>query len=89
MDHFDEVVTYSGADYRCYPTSLRDNQLRNRGQTFRENYTESIIIVGADVSISSGDKVTRNGTVRRVLEVDTDADGIQEILHLGKEFGAR
>jgi hypothetical protein len=87
MTHFGDTVTVSGADYRCMPTTMRDTELQNRGQTFRENYRGSIVISTDDVTIDRGGEVTYNGTVRRVLDLEETPDGFQRILHLGKRFG--
>jgi hypothetical protein len=86
-DHLGQEVTYSGTDYRCYPTSMRDTDLRNRGQTFRDEYMESISVFNSDVTIPLSAVVTRNGTVRRVIDFSDSPDGIQRVLHLGKQFG--
>lgn len=88
-DHLGQTVTISGTAYRCYPVSIRDNELRNRGQTFREEFQEAISVFDSDVSVSIGDKVTRNGTVRRVMATQESPDNLQTVLYLGKEFGAR
>jgi len=66
---------------------MRDNEMRNRGQTFREEYKESIAVIAADVSVDIGDTVTRNSTVRRVMDTGNTGDGLQLILHLGKRYG--
>jgi len=87
MEHQGQTCTISGRSYKCYPTGMRDTELRNRAQTFRENYQTSIAIVNADVTVAMGDKATFGGSVLRVLEVSKSADGLQNILHLGNEFG--
>jgi len=87
MKHVGQQVTYSNVKYDCFPMQMRDTQLRNRDQTFRNEYMTSIAVLNNDVTISRGDKVTYNGTERRVMETSDTADGIQRILHLGKLYG--
>lgn len=85
-DHLGQTLTFRGTSYRCYPVSMRDNELRNRGQTFRDEYLESVSLFSSDITIVKGDKVTRNSVVRRVLDFADGPDGVQRILHLGKEY---
>lgn len=87
MQHAGHSVTVAGATYDCIPASMRDTELKNRDQTFRDDYKASIAIVTDDVTIEIGDTVTYNGTVRRVLDTDSSGDGVQTVLHLGKRFG--
>jgi len=85
-DHLGQKLTFAAVPYRCFPVSMRADVLRNFGQTFHDQYRESVAVFNADVTISKGDKVTRNSTVRRVLEFEDSPDGVQRVLHLGKEF---
>jgi hypothetical protein len=85
-DHFGDTLTYAATSYRCFPVSMRDTELRNRGQTFRESYMESVSVFRADVTIAVGAKVTRNSVTMRVLDKSASPDGLQDVLHLGKEF---
>lgn len=87
--HAGYVFTYGGIDYDCAPSGMRDTELRNREQTFRENYQASIVFINNDVTLSIGDKITYKGSTRRVLDIGDTGDGVQRILHLGNEFGAR
>lgn len=87
MQHAGHTVTVGGIDYPCIPASMRDTELRNHNQTFRENYQASIALVNSDVTVEIDDTVTYKGTIRRVLETGLTGDGLQNVLHLGKRFG--
>jgi len=71
----------------CIPASMRDTELRNRDQTFRDDYRASIAIINSSVSAEQGDRVTYQGAARRVLDTSVNGDGTQKVLHLGSEFG--
>lgn len=86
-DHLGQKVTVSGTVYRCYPVSMRDTDLRNRGQEFRQEYRESVSVFNSDVTVAIGDVVTRNGTERRVIDIEDGPDGLQRVLHLGRKYG--
>ena len=86
MQHAGHVVTISAADYPCFPCSMRDNELRNRDQTFRDFYRASIAIIASDVTVAKGDTVTYKGEVRRVLDFSDTGDGLQRVLHLGDRY---
>ena len=87
MQHAGHTVTFEGVKYDCMPGSMRDNELKNRDETFRDDYKTSVAIIASDVTIATGEVVTYNGTVRRVLDTAETGDGVQTILHLGKRFG--
>lgn len=87
MQHAGHTVVVNGGTYDCIPTSMRDTELKNRDQTFRDDYKASIAIINDDISVATGDTVTYKGTVRRVLDTMRSGDGVQKVLHLGKQFG--
>lgn len=87
MQHAGHAVTVNGMAYDCIPASMRDTELKNRDQTFRDDYKASIAIIPGDITVETGDTVTYNGTVRRVLDTAESGDGVQQVLHLGKQFG--
>lgn len=87
MQHAGHSVTVDGVSYDCIPASMRDTELKNRDQTFRDDYKVSIAIIDGDVTVEVGDTVTYKGTVRRVLDTGQSGDGVQLVLHLGKQYG--
>lgn len=87
MQHAGHSVTVSGAAYDCIPASMRDNELKNRDQTFRDDYKVSIAVISDDVTLTNGDKVTYRGSTMRVLDTGKSGDGVQTVVHLGPEFG--
>lgn len=89
MQHAGHTVTIAGVVYACIPASMRDNELKNRDQTFRDDYKTSIALIVDDVSVSIGDAVTYRNVQRRVLDTGESGDGVQAVLHLGKLYGGR
>ena len=88
MQHFGQTLTFGTASVACLPVAMRDNALRNRDQAFRDTYETSVAIVTADATISPRDTVTYAGATRRVLDTAQTGDGLQTILHLGKQYGS-
>ena len=88
MEHYGRTVVIGGVSVLCYPVAMRDNQLRNRDQTFRDEYETSLAIMAADASVDPRDTVTYEGTVRRVLDTSESPDGLQIVLHLGRQYGS-
>jgi hypothetical protein len=87
MQHLGQSLTFGTTDFPCFPVAMRDSALRNRDQTFRAEYDTSVSIIGADVTIVGGDTVTFDGATKRVLDTQKTPDGLQTILHLGKQYG--
>jgi len=87
MEHLGNTVTFSGNSYPCFPVAMRESELRRRGPTFSKEYQDSIAVLNTDVTIITRNTVTWKGTARRVLDIKDTPDGLQRILHLGKQFG--
>ncbi len=84
------AVMIGGVSVPCYPTAMRDNELRNREQTFREEYSATVAVIAADAeAVEIGAVVTFDGRERRVLDFSATPDGLQVLLHLGRRYGSR
>lgn len=87
MQHAGHKALVNNAWVDCIPSSMRDTELRNRDQTFRDDYRASIAIINSGIPAEQGDTVTYQGVVRRIIDTSTNGDGTQKVLHLGKQFG--
>jgi len=88
MERNEQTVTVDGVSIPCYSVAMRDNQLRNRDQTFRDEYETSIVLLTDDATPDPKDTVTFLGSTRRVLDTSETPDGLQIVLHLGRKYGS-
>jgi len=86
QEHLGQTVTYNSVVYGCLPSGMRDSDLRNRDNTFRNNYRTSIFILKDDFEPSKGDVVKYLNTTLRVLSTSETGDGEQIRLDLGQQY---